>query len=47
MADEKKTVKETAENGKMNKFVAFFKNLPQFLFHANTPYSMPSLPVEL
>lgn len=29
MADEKKTVKETNENGKMNKFVAFFKNLPQ------------------
>ena len=29
MADEKKTVKETKENGKMNKFVAFFKNLPQ------------------
>ena len=29
MADEKKTVKETNENGKTNKFVAFFKNLPQ------------------
>lgn len=29
MADEKKTVKETQENGKMAKFVAFFKNLPQ------------------
>ena len=30
MADEKKAVKETQENGKKpNKFVAFFKNLPQ------------------
>ena len=29
MADEKKTVKETQETGKTNKFVAFFKNLPQ------------------
>lgn len=29
MADEKKAVKETQENGKMSKFVAFFKNLPQ------------------
>lgn len=29
MSDEKKTVKETNENGKTNKFVAFFKNLPQ------------------
>ena len=29
MADEKKTVKETKETGKTNKFVAFFKNLPQ------------------
>ena len=29
MADEKKTVKETHETGKTNKFVAFFKNLPQ------------------
>ena len=29
MADEKKTVKETQETGKVNKFVAFFKNLPQ------------------
>ena len=29
MADEKKTVKETQENGKLSKVVAFFKNLPQ------------------
>lgn len=29
MADEKKTVKENQGNGKMAKFVAFFKNLPQ------------------
>ena len=29
MADEKKTVRENAEGKKTNKFVAFFKNLPQ------------------
>ena len=29
MADEKKTVKETTEAKKENKFLAFFKNLPQ------------------
>ena len=29
MADEKKTARETPKTGKMAKFVAFFKNLPQ------------------
>ena len=51
MADEKKTVKETQETGKTNKFVAFFKNLPQniatpfkYMWHELKKVTWPTKP---